>query len=95
MNYEICFRLNVSCSISFQSHENNSVNSAADQQQRQASTVGAEGRRMIRVNKTKPKLGIAIEGGANTKLPLPRIARIQVGPVDEIFRGLKIPYTAL
>jgi len=34
--------------------------------------------RVIRVNKTKPILGIAIEGGANTKVPIPRIAKVQV-----------------
>jgi hypothetical protein len=34
--------------------------------------------RKIRVNKTKPILGIAIEGGANTKVPMPRIAKVQV-----------------
>lgn len=32
----------------------------------------------ITVRKTKPLLGIAIEGGANTKHPLPRIINIHV-----------------
>lgn len=32
----------------------------------------------ITVKKTKPLLGIAIEGGANTKHPLPRIINIHV-----------------
>lgn len=32
----------------------------------------------ISVKKTKPILGIAIEGGANTKHPLPRIINIHV-----------------
>lgn len=32
----------------------------------------------ITVKKTKPILGIAIEGGANTKHPLPRIINIHV-----------------
>ena len=32
----------------------------------------------ITVYKTKPTLGIAIEGGANTRQPLPRIINIQV-----------------
>lgn len=32
----------------------------------------------ITVRKTKPILGIAIEGGANTKHPLPRIINIHV-----------------
>ena len=32
---------------------------------------------MIRVNKLKSTLGLAIEGGAGTKQPLPRIINIQ------------------
>ena len=32
----------------------------------------------VTVKKTKPILGIAIEGGANTKHPLPRIINIHV-----------------
>lgn len=35
----------------------------------------------ITVKKTKPILGIAIEGGANTKHPLPRIINIHVSSV--------------
>ncbi|NXE21302.1 WHRN protein, partial [Ardeotis kori] len=34
---------------------------------------------LIRVSKSAPTLGIAIEGGANTRQPLPRIVTIQVG----------------
>lgn len=37
-----------------------------------------EGNLRITVRKTKPILGIAIEGGANTKHPLPRIININV-----------------
>lgn len=37
------------------------------------------GNLQITVKKTKPILGIAIEGGANTKHPLPRIINIHVG----------------
>lgn len=37
-----------------------------------------EGNLRITVKKTKPILGIAIEGGANTKHPLPRIININV-----------------
>lgn len=36
------------------------------------------GNLFITVQKTKPILGIAIEGGANTKHPLPRIINIHV-----------------
>lgn len=36
------------------------------------------GNLFITVRKTKPILGIAIEGGANTKHPLPRIINIHV-----------------
>lgn len=35
----------------------------------------------ITVKKTKPILGIAIEGGANTKHPLPRIINIHVSVI--------------
>ena len=34
---------------------------------------------VIPVYKTKPTLGMAIEGGANTRQPLPRVINIQVG----------------
>lgn len=37
-----------------------------------------EGNLRVTVRKTKPILGIAIEGGANTKHPLPRIININV-----------------
>jgi hypothetical protein len=39
------------------------------------------GNLFIAVRKTKPILGIAIEGGANTKHPLPRIINIHVSRV--------------
>lgn len=39
----------------------------------------------ITVKKSKPILGIAIEGGANTKHPLPRIINIHVSNVSEVF----------
>lgn len=41
-------------------------------------TTDNEGNLRITVKKTKPILGIAIEGGANTKHPLPRIININV-----------------
>lgn len=41
-----------------------------------------EGNLRITVKKTKPILGIAIEGGANTKHPLPRIININVSKVE-------------
>lgn len=37
-----------------------------------------EGNLRVMVKKSKPILGIAIEGGANTKHPLPRIININV-----------------
>jgi hypothetical protein len=37
-----------------------------------------QGNLRITVKKSKPMLGIAIEGGANTKHPLPRIINIHV-----------------
>lgn len=37
-----------------------------------------EGNLLITIPKSKPILGIAIEGGANTKHPLPRIINIHV-----------------
>lgn len=37
-----------------------------------------KGNLFITIQKTKPILGIAIEGGANTKHPLPRIINIHV-----------------
>lgn len=39
----------------------------------------------ITVKKTKPILGIAIEGGANTKHPLPRIINIHVSTKCTIY----------
>ncbi|ELT89863.1 hypothetical protein CAPTEDRAFT_116140, partial [Capitella teleta] len=35
------------------------------------------GTRLITIQKLRPTLGIAIEGGANTKQPLPRVIQIQ------------------
>lgn len=40
----------------------------------------------ITVKKTKPILGIAIEGGANTKHPLPRIINIHVIYINKFIR---------
>jgi hypothetical protein len=37
-----------------------------------------DGNLLVQIPKTKPILGIAIEGGANTKHPLPRIINIHV-----------------
>lgn len=44
----------------------------------------------ITVKKTKPILGIAIEGGANTKHPLPRIINIHVSMNKNCNKLLKI-----
>jgi hypothetical protein len=43
-----------------------------------------QGNLRITVKKTKPILGIAIEGGANTKHPLPRIINIHVRNIIEL-----------
>lgn len=39
---------------------------------------GQSGPTLVRVSKSANTLGIAVEGGANTRQPLPRIATIQV-----------------
>lgn len=39
---------------------------------------GQSGTTLVRVTKSANTLGIAVEGGANTRQPLPRIATIQV-----------------
>lgn len=41
-------------------------------------TLDLQGNLRVTVRKSKPILGIAIEGGANTKHPLPRIINIHV-----------------
>lgn len=41
-------------------------------------TADEAGNLRIMVRKSKPLLGIAIEGGANTRHPLPRIININV-----------------
>jgi hypothetical protein len=43
------------------------------------------GNLFISVRKTKAILGIAIEGGANTKHPLPRIINIHVSTDDNFY----------
>ena len=40
-----------------------------------------EGAEWIAVRKTKPNLGIAVEGGAGTRQPLPKVIKIQVGQI--------------
>jgi hypothetical protein len=44
-----------------------------------------QGNLRIIVKKCKPTLGIAIEGGANTKHPLPRIINIHVSTSSEAY----------
>lgn len=46
---------------------------------------------LIRVSKSAPTLGIAIEGGANTRQPLPRIVTIQVGQAENGGNSIHIP----
>lgn len=60
-------------SVGEQKHENN-PNVVPDQR----------GNLHITVKKTKSTLGIAIEGGANTKHPLPRIINIHVSCYSSI-----------
>nr|XP_022914234.1 whirlin isoform X1 [Onthophagus taurus] len=50
----------------------------------------AEGNLRISVRKTKPILGIAIEGGANTKHPLPRIININENGAAYSAGGLEV-----
>lgn len=54
--------------------------SSMEQNQEQPSHIVPDhrGNLHITVKKSKPILGIAIEGGANTKHPLPRIINIHV-----------------
>ncbi len=42
---------------------------------------------LVRVPKCASTLGIAVEGGANTRQPLPRIATIQVGQSGSQFKA--------
>ena len=51
------------------------------------------GNLFISVRKTKPILGIAMEGGANTKHPLPRIINIHVSALLTYFKPFYyVPY---
>jgi len=45
---------------------------------------------VVTIYKTKPTLGFAIEGGANTKKPLPRVLNIQVGSAI-VYVNLQLP----
>ncbi|ENN72998.1 whirlin-like [Dendroctonus ponderosae] len=49
-----------------------------------------EGNLRVMVKKTKPILGIAIEGGANTKHPLPRIININENGAAYSCGGLEV-----
>ncbi|XP_034871881.1 whirlin isoform X7 [Mirounga leonina] len=52
---------------------------------------------LVRVKKSAATLGIAIEGGANTRQPLPRIVTIQVppwAPLDHLSLPLRAPLSA-
>lgn len=67
---------------------NNSIHhEAREQARRQAQELRAnieidlDGNLLVTILKTKAILGIAIEGGANTKHPLPRIINIHVGHI--------------
>lgn len=50
---------------------------------------------MVRVKKSAATLGIAIEGGANTRQPLPRIVTIQVPLHRPRLTGLSLPPRAV
>ncbi|XP_014253329.1 whirlin isoform X3 [Cimex lectularius] len=67
----------------------NLVHSQNDQQQAQVIPDEAGNLRII-VKKTKPLLGIAIEGGANTRHPLPRIININENGAAYDAGGLQV-----
>lgn len=50
---------------------------------------------VVVIYKTKPTLGIAIEGGANTRQPLPRVISIQPGGSAHESGGLKVGHVIL
>lgn len=60
---------------------------AGDRREEDAAVImpDHQGNLRIIVKKCKPTLGIAIEGGANTKHPLPRIINIHVSLLQKLF----------
>lgn len=71
---------------------NQQQNRQSDQSNQKLSHIvpDQDGNLLITIAKTKPILGIAIEGGANTKHPLPRIINIHVSGEVLIEFGLFI-----
>ena len=63
-----------------QNHSNNARDPARRQTNDIKSSIhqNSDGNLLISIPKTKASIGIAIEGGANTKHPLPRIINIHV-----------------
>lgn len=67
-----------------EAHNSNSPHDAREHARMQSNEMRSniqhdiDGNRLVTIPKTKPILGIAIEGGANTKHPLPRIINIHV-----------------
>ncbi|WAR30632.1 WHRN-like protein, partial [Mya arenaria] len=51
--------------------------------------------RMVYIYKTKPTLGMAVEGGANTRQPLPRVINLQPGGSAYESGGLKVGHVIL
>ncbi|XP_064616824.1 whirlin-like [Liolophura sinensis] len=49
----------------------------------------------ITIYKTKPTLGLAIEGGANTRQPLPRVISVQPGGSAYESGGIKVGHVLL
>lgn len=66
-----------------QNHSNNSRDHARKQPNDMKSSIhqNSDGNLLISIPKTKASIGIAIEGGANTKHPLPRIINIHVSRI--------------
>lgn len=49
---------------------------------------------MVYIYRCKPTLGVAIEGGANTRQPLPRVISVQVRADNkELVTGIYLPQT--
>ncbi|XP_022105757.1 whirlin-like isoform X2 [Acanthaster planci] len=54
-----------------------------------------EGIELISVRKTKPNLGIAVEGGAGTRQPLPKVIKVQYGGSAYHNSNLKVGHVIL
>lgn len=71
----------------FQNHPNSVRDHARKQPNEMRSAnvhQNSDGNLLVSIPKTKAAIGIAIEGGANTKHPLPRIINIHVSTRREV-----------